>query len=87
MKLVFTFGLFLANNKESSTINNNLETLNEQIFEEMPQSPAIIERLKQFEKSNKQQQQLLPERRNSEKEAELARNIIEENKVCFFVFL
>ena len=79
--------MFLANNKESpTTINNNLETLNEQIVEEMPQSPAIIERLKKFEKSNKQQQQLLPERRNSEKEAELARNIIEENKVCFFCF-
>ena len=47
----------------------------------MPQSAAIIERLKRFESTAEQQQGL---RRSSEKEVEIAKSLIQENKVSFF---
>ena len=55
----------------------------------MPQSAAIIERLKKFETTVGQQQHKEQQenglRRSSEKEVEIARSLIEENKVNFVV--
>jgi hypothetical protein len=81
--LYFFLLIIVINNKELSIKDETKSKSPILIVEEMPQSTAIMERLKKFESTVEQQQGL---RRSSEKEVEIAKSLIQENKVCFLLF-